>query len=58
MQLKDVSNLGYVRELNLIWCPKVRDVGALGKVTNYQLEEIIEILFLMKELKLCQICMN
>ena len=32
MQLIDISNLGYVRELELSMCPKVRDVGALGKV--------------------------
>ena len=30
--LRDVSNLGYVRELELSGCRKVRDVGALGKV--------------------------
>ena len=31
-QLKYVSNLGYVKELNLLSCPKVRDVSGLGKV--------------------------
>ena len=32
IQLIDVYNPGYIRELNLEWCPKVRrDVGALGK---------------------------
>ena len=29
-QLKDVYNFGYVRELDSQYCPKVRDVGALG----------------------------
>ena len=31
-KLKDVSNLGYVRELDLTFCSKVRDVRSLGKV--------------------------
>ena len=30
--IKDVSNLGYVKELYLINCPKVKDVSSLGKV--------------------------
>ena len=32
MQLIVVSNLGYITEIDLSYCPKVRDVGALGKV--------------------------